>query len=74
MSDRQGRQTPTTSVVLPYQETKGLEAIEIYNRTPIYPPVFAGVCSSLSIFPSLPTLIEYYFCPKHIIHSTYFLF
>ena len=33
MSDRQGRQTPTRSVVLPYTETKGLEAIELYDRT-----------------------------------------
>lgn len=30
---RKGRQTPTQSVVLPYTETKGQEAIEIYNQT-----------------------------------------
>lgn len=30
---RLGRQTPTNSVVIPYTETKGLEAIELYNRT-----------------------------------------
>ncbi|MFQ6794678.1 MAG: terminase [Thomasclavelia sp.] len=28
-----GRQTPTTSLVLPYTETKGPEAIEIYSKT-----------------------------------------
>lgn len=33
METRQGRQTPTTSVVIPYTETLGDEAIEIYNRT-----------------------------------------
>ncbi len=34
MSDvRLGRQTPTTSVVLPYTESVGTEAVEIYNRT-----------------------------------------
>lgn len=30
---RQGRQTPTQSVILPYRSTKGLEAIELYNQT-----------------------------------------
>ena len=29
--DRVGRQTPTVSVILPYQDTKGPEAIELYN-------------------------------------------
>ena len=29
--DRVGRQTPTVSVVLPYTDTKGLEAVELYN-------------------------------------------
>lgn len=31
--ERRGRQTPTTSFILPYQETKGREAVELYNRT-----------------------------------------
>lgn len=30
---RLGRQTPTTSVVLPYEKTYGAEAIELYNKT-----------------------------------------
>jgi len=30
---RRGRQTPTQSVVLPYTETKGLEAVETYNSS-----------------------------------------
>lgn len=30
---RKGRQTPTDSIVLPYEETKGQEAIDIYNIT-----------------------------------------
>lgn len=30
---RLGRQTPTVSVVLPYTESKGSEAIEIYNKS-----------------------------------------
>lgn len=30
---RRGRQTPTQSVVLPYKETKGQEAVDLYNRT-----------------------------------------
>mgnify|MGYP003293685924 CR=1 FL=1 len=30
---RKGRQTPTQSVVLPYLQTKGQEAIELYNST-----------------------------------------
>lgn len=33
MAERIGRQTPTSSVILPYSETKGQEAIEIYNST-----------------------------------------
>ena len=28
---RKGRQTPTQSIVLPYEETKGKEAIDLYN-------------------------------------------
>ena len=31
---RLGRQTPTASVVLPYDKTFGLEAIDLYNQTP----------------------------------------
>ena len=30
---RRGRQTPTQSIVLPYEKTYGNEAIEIYNTT-----------------------------------------
>ena len=30
---RKGLQTPTQSVVLPYNETKGQEAIDIYNSS-----------------------------------------
>lgn len=30
---RQGRQTPTQSVILPYKSTKGLEAVDLYNST-----------------------------------------
>ena len=30
---RKGRQTPTKSVVLPYRETLGQEAIDLYNST-----------------------------------------
>ncbi len=30
---RRGRQTPTISVVLPYTESRGSEAVEIYNRS-----------------------------------------
>ncbi len=30
---RIGRQTPTTSLILPYNKTKGQEAIDIYNKT-----------------------------------------
>lgn len=30
---RQGRQTPTQSVILPYTKTKGQEASDIYNKT-----------------------------------------
>lgn len=33
MAERLGRQTPTQSVVLPYTQTKGQEAIELYNKT-----------------------------------------
>lgn len=33
MEPRIGRQTPTTSLVLPYEKTKGQEAIEIYNSS-----------------------------------------
>lgn len=33
MTVRRGRQTPTTAFTLPYQQTKGNEAIEIYNST-----------------------------------------
>ena len=29
--DKVGRQDPTVSVVLPYHDTKGPEAIELYN-------------------------------------------
>ena len=28
---KEGRQTPTQSVVLPYKDTRGQEAIELYN-------------------------------------------
>ena len=31
--DRVGRQSPTVSVVLPYTDTKGLEAVELYNAS-----------------------------------------
>lgn len=31
--DRIGRQSPTVSVILPYQKTKGQEAVELYNAT-----------------------------------------
>ena len=31
--DRVGRQSPTVSVVLPYKDTKGAEAIELYNKS-----------------------------------------
>ena len=31
--DRVGRQSPTVSVVLPYRETRGMEAIELYNAS-----------------------------------------
>ena len=30
---RKGRQTPTKSIILPYTETRGQEAIEIYNSS-----------------------------------------
>lgn len=31
--DRVGRQSPTVSVILPYEDTKGTEAIELYNAS-----------------------------------------
>ena len=31
--ERRGRQKPTTSFILPYRETKGTGAVELYNRT-----------------------------------------
>ncbi len=33
MDTRQGRQSPTVSVILPYKDTKGPEAIALYNAT-----------------------------------------
>lgn len=33
MADKIGSQVPTKSVVLPYEQTKGLEAVELYNKT-----------------------------------------
>ena len=33
MDTRIGRQTPTVSVILPYNSTKGQEAVELYNAT-----------------------------------------
>ena len=30
---RVGSQTPTTSVVIPYESTHGQEAIDLYNKT-----------------------------------------
>ena len=33
MDTRIGRQSPTVSVILPYQSTKGPEAVELYNAT-----------------------------------------
>ena len=30
---RLGRQTPTVSAVLPYQESKGTEAVNLYNQS-----------------------------------------
>jgi hypothetical protein len=30
---KEGRQTPTQSIVLPYKDTRGSEAIELYNST-----------------------------------------
>lgn len=33
MSKRLGRQTPTKSVILPYSQSKGTEAVKIYNRS-----------------------------------------
>ena len=31
--DRVGRQEPTVSVILPYHDTKGPEAIALYNKS-----------------------------------------
>ena len=31
--DRVGRQSPTVSVILPYTDTKGSEAVELYNAS-----------------------------------------
>lgn len=33
MAELKGRQTPTQSLVLPYSETYGEDAIKIYNST-----------------------------------------
>lgn len=33
MADRIGSQTPTTALILPYKESYGLEAIDLYNTT-----------------------------------------
>ena len=33
MDTRQGRQSPTVSVILPYKDTKGPEAVALYNAT-----------------------------------------
>lgn len=33
MDTRVGRQSPTVSVILPYQDTKGPEAVDLYNAT-----------------------------------------
>ncbi|MBQ6265084.1 MAG: hypothetical protein IJK60_06510 [Clostridia bacterium] len=33
MDTRQGRQSPTVSVILPYENTKGPKAVELYNAT-----------------------------------------
>ena len=33
MDTRKGRQSPTVSVILPYEETKGQEAIDLYDMT-----------------------------------------
>lgn len=33
MANKRGRQTPTQAVVLPYEQTKGKEAIDLYNST-----------------------------------------
>lgn len=33
METRQGRQAPTVSVILPYEETRGEEAVELYDKT-----------------------------------------
>ena len=33
MEARKGRQTPTRSVILPYDSSKGLEAVDLYNQT-----------------------------------------
>ena len=41
---RLGRQTPTVSVVLPYNESKGSEAIAIYNQSGRTAHAMAGCC------------------------------
>lgn len=33
MAKRKGRQKPTAAVIIPYKQSKGKEAIEIYKRT-----------------------------------------
>ena len=33
MDTRVGRQSPTVSVILPYESTKGQEAVDLYNQT-----------------------------------------
>ena len=33
VTKRYGRQTPTRALVLPYTETRGMEAVESYNRS-----------------------------------------
>lgn len=33
MAKRKGRQTPTTSFIIPYKQSKGKEAIELYKKT-----------------------------------------
>ena len=33
MEERKARQTPTTSVILPYEDTHGKAAIDLYNST-----------------------------------------
>lgn len=38
MEPRRGRQTPICSVVLPYKNTRGQEAIELYRLSKREPP------------------------------------